>query len=779
MPYSKKKSHPECPATKPIGVVKDSDGKLMGCHASDDDANAQLAALHASESGKAADMSLMMREEMVHRAVDEFFNESRGMDKPGYGYGCGVFDTYVIVKMGEYFWRVDYTVGADNEVELAEQSTWVRVENAWVEAKMVELGLDSLAAFGDQIKATKRGDEGVVEAIGIRFSDDTERDLEGDYFQADTDYGPGMGDNVAATLNHRMPMVTRNTTAKAATALQRAATTFFKNPVKTVLNADIGIVAQHILDLSDDYEKMIFELVQKGKFRWSSGSAPHMVDRDPKTGKIKTWHIIEWAYTPFAAEPRLPVIAPTKSLAGVPLDLDQPQGPKTNGSEGEAGDTAVKSGTNNTDKSQVNSKGKRKMDEKEMQLFQEQFAKTLGEFKVTAVEAPIKSVTDRLDTFEAKVTKLLNMFEELPESQRAGFMTNDGGTKDAKAKSFGDFLLAVRRNDVKRLTKVYGSRLEASEGSDVKATMVEDSGQAGGYLVPEEFATTLLQVTPMTSPILSRVQIIPVARASGEWPALDQYFAPTAGVGDTAFAGRVTTDITAEAGILTETEPQFKMLQWRVHKVGGFTQVSNELIADSPLAIEALLRGLFNVAISAKQEYFILRGNGVGSPLGILNSAAAVGVSPHINNLFDWVDVATMQSKFKQIGTAAPVWLMHPSIWPDILQMEVGTQGAAAWTANMQAAQGNMLNGYQLVQSEHLPQANNAGAVILADLYAYVLWRREALSIAFSEHYGFLNDLGTWRFTARADGQPWLRAPITLADPQGGYQVSPFVYHND
>jgi hypothetical protein len=42
-----------------------------------------------------------------------------------------------------------------------------------------------------------------------------------------------------------------------------------------------------------------------------------------------------------------------------------------------------------------------------------------------------------------------------------------------------------------------------------------------------------------------------------------------------------------------------------------------------------------------------------------------------------------------------------------------------------------------------------------------------------------LNELGTWRFSQRQDGQPWLKNVITLADPQGSYTMSPFISHND
>jgi ATP-dependent protease ClpP protease subunit len=49
MPYSIEQTE-ACPAAKPFGVTKDSDGSLMGCHASQAAAQKQIAALYASEA---------------------------------------------------------------------------------------------------------------------------------------------------------------------------------------------------------------------------------------------------------------------------------------------------------------------------------------------------------------------------------------------------------------------------------------------------------------------------------------------------------------------------------------------------------------------------------------------------------------------------------------------------------------------------------------------------------------------------------------------------------
>lgn len=677
------------------------------------------------------------------------------------GFCREVYEDFVVVEVGDKCWKIPYSVTED-VVEFADRMEWVPVVQEWVETKGLLLRGGPVGMVAPGPETVKTFPDGTVRAYGLRFSGPEQRDLYGDYFTRETDFGHNAGNGVAATLNHRIPLSKKGTTKTQADALAKYARGFFKNPVKTEVD-DLGILVEHVLDLSDEYEKVVFQLAERGKLKWSSGSAPHMVDREPD-GKIKTWHILEWAYTPHAAEPRLPAIAPAKTLEGMAL-----------------ADEAGEGGADASEPETVPSKSrtrKGKMDEQALQVFQDQLKSTLDGFRVTAVEEPIKALDEKVTEFSKAVTELLARLEDLPGNKKAGYMTDDGGTKDPTSKSFGDFLLAIKRGDAKRLAKVYGSRIDAGHDDETKAMGI-DSGSGGGYLVPKEFADTLLRVDPMTAPVLSRVTTVPVSVASGDWPALDQYFTPTAGVGDTAFAGGVQATMTPENATLTPTEPGFEMIHWRVHKIGGYTQVSNELISDSPMAIEALLRGLFNIAVSAKQEYFILRGSGVGVPRGILGSNAVVNVTPAVNSLFSWADVGAMQARFKQIGTQAPIWLIHPSVWPDILTMEVGTAGGAVWTANMQAAQGNTLNGYQIVQSEHLPQANNSGNVLLADLSAYVFFRRDTLSIAFSEHAGFLSDQGTWRFTTRADGQPWLRNPITLADPQGSYTVSPFVVHND
>lgn len=54
MPWHVVSEHSDCPADRPWAVVKDADGSVVGCHASESEANDQMAALYANEEDSGA-----------------------------------------------------------------------------------------------------------------------------------------------------------------------------------------------------------------------------------------------------------------------------------------------------------------------------------------------------------------------------------------------------------------------------------------------------------------------------------------------------------------------------------------------------------------------------------------------------------------------------------------------------------------------------------------------------------------------------------------------------
>lgn len=579
-------------------------------------------------------------------------------------------------------------------------------------------------------------DEIVLEGYGVVFNT---IDLSGEKFAPDTELFLENIKSIPVLWEHNLGDVTD--------------VLGWATPVKT---DEVGVFFELNLRKSNKYIEAIRKFAEMGRLGLSTGALPQTIIRDDKTKTIKRWQVCEISTTVTPAEFRTLGVSQVKALA----EMVEGNEEFVNWAKGLP--EVTESEKLVTEQPPVEDK----VEEKEVktttvQIVEEKMSEE-NEKVAQAQDESVKAIETKVDSLTAALDKIMKQLESTP-AYKAGYVTNVGGKADATIKNFGDFLVAIRRGDEQRLASVYGAVKDLGEGS----------GPAGGFLVPEEYSQTLLQVAASQNMIYSRVQRIPVGTESGSYPAIDQYFAPAAGTGQVSAAGGVKATFTAPGAVFTETEPSFTTLQWRLNKVGGLTEVENELVEDSPFAIEALLRSLFALAIAAKNERNILRGTGVGEPLGILNAPCAIGIDDATTSNFKWDDVASMYSRFKGLG-GQPVWVIHPSVWPQILKMQNGTD--SVFQSNLPAAPQQTLNGYPIIVSEHMPQIGNTGSVLLADLSAYLMFEKAGLSIAYSDQVGFTRDVGVWRFRQRNDGKPWLLDKITLSDPQGSYTVSPFLY---
>jgi HK97 family phage major capsid protein len=362
-----------------------------------------------------------------------------------------------------------------------------------------------------------------------------------------------------------------------------------------------------------------------------------------------------------------------------------------------------------------------------------------------------------------RISEILARFENEPALKSAGHITVDGGTADKTVKSFADYLMAVKRNDTKRLTDHYA----------VKAALAEDGGTTGGYGVPTQYVASLLQVAAESSIVRPRAYIQPMTAREIEIPALDQQTAPTAG--NTQFFGGVQAVWTGEGAGYTETEPTFKLVRLVAHKLAGYTLASNELQADNAVALESLLLRLFGGAMGWYEDYAFLRGDGVAKPLGIQNAGCSISVTrASSGNDFDPADIGAMMKQLLPTSARKAVWVMHPFLLPSLLALSVGNSGLQTWVTSLREDAPMTLMGMPVIFSEKMATSGSAFDVLLADFSYYVVGDRQSINIASSEHYKFLNGQTTWRFEERIDGQPWLKSAITLSDASS--TVSPFVF---
>lgn len=142
-----------------------------------------------------------------------------------------------------------------------------------------------------------------VGAYAVRFSGPDEKDLSGEYFTKNTDFGPNEGNGAFAMFNHGESISEK---LDYLADLTFGACKSFKD--------DIGVFIETCLDLADEYQQAIYDLICANKLAWSTGSASHVVKKAPD-GQILRWPIVETSFTPMPCEPRLPKITPLKSVS--------------------------------------------------------------------------------------------------------------------------------------------------------------------------------------------------------------------------------------------------------------------------------------------------------------------------------------------------------------------------------------------------------------------------------------------------------------------------------
>jgi hypothetical protein len=150
---------------------------------------------------------------------------------------------------------------------------------------------DVLVNFGGTLKALGvDGDKAKVGGYLIRWGSPQVKDATGEYFSEDTYLGPKDGDGQECLFHHSQPI-------KGAEEL----CDYTFNPIATKRDK-IGVWAETVLDMHNQYEAKVYEMVKQGVLGWSSGSAAHRVRKAPD-GKILAWPVVEGSLTPEPCEP--------------------------------------------------------------------------------------------------------------------------------------------------------------------------------------------------------------------------------------------------------------------------------------------------------------------------------------------------------------------------------------------------------------------------------------------------------------------------------------------
>ena len=308
----------------------------------------------------------------------------------------------------------------------------------------------------------------------------------------------------------------------------------------------------------------------------------------------------------------------------------------------------------------------------------------------------------------------------------------------------------------------------------LKASFAEGAGASGGFLVPEEFRSDIYALEIEGSQFEPLATTLPMTSMTLRVPTIL----------DTTHVGSVFGGITGfwepEGGSMTESEPTFDMIQLNAKKLTLYTVSSNEVLNDSAIALEALIRQRFPEAANWYKETAYWNGTGAGNPQGILSAAAAYGVAKENGQAAATVlyeNIVNMYAHMLPTSHKRAVWFVHPNVLPQLATMalSVGTGGGPIFVqfGGAQSAFPYTIFGRPVMVSEHMATVGTQGDIAYVDLSYYLIGTRQDLSFEASPHVRFVTDQTVWRFIERLDGRPWIASTLTLE--HGSFQVSPFV----
>ncbi len=328
--------------------------------------------------------------------------------------------------------------------------------------------------------------------------------------------------------------------------------------------------------------------------------------------------------------------------------------------------------------------------------------------------------------------------------------------------SFGEFALAVQKSsapgcapDSRLLTKT--PTTFAHEGV----------GEAGGFLVPQDWADQIWSVVTGDESLLGRTNQIPTSRNSLSVPVSQSTAWGNTGV-QAYWAG--------QGDQLTQSKPQFEYRNLRLHKLTSLVPASDELLEDVT-ALDAFIGAEAARALRYKVDDAIINGDGVAKPLGLLNAGAAVTVAKETSQVAGTLEAANIAKLYARMPASSinnAVWLMNQDVLPQLLTMTLGNQPIYLPPNGIGDSPFGTLLGRPVLLSQHAQTLGTRGDIMFVDLTQYLaLTKTGGIHASSSMHLWFDYDVTAFRFTFRVGGQPWLSAPITPDNSSDA--LSPFV----
>lgn len=292
-------------------------------------------------------------------------------------------------------------------------------------------------------------------------------------------------------------------------------------------------------------------------------------------------------------------------------------------------------------------------------------------------------------------------------------------------------------------------------------------GDNNTALVPTPHMERLLRVMAEDQVFANRATQIPMQRRDVTIPRLDQTDMsnnlPIFSIADVTVVG--------EGAQKPEREPSFQELTLTAHKYAAYTEISDELLAESIIDVEDFVTENLMAATGYKFDLHCMTGDGSTKPQGVIGSAAEWQQNRGTAGEVNLADITGLEERF--FGTNGRYY-MHPTVFSELV--ELAESNVITFNDDVSAEAPGTLLGRPIQRSFKMAKLGNDGDLGLWDPSAYLVGNLQQMTIATSTDFRFRNDLTSVRSVFRAGGQPWPNGLFSHEASSGSadYRISPF-----
>lgn len=293
-------------------------------------------------------------------------------------------------------------------------------------------------------------------------------------------------------------------------------------------------------------------------------------------------------------------------------------------------------------------------------------------------------------------------------------------------------------SDVDRLRKLVSGEVRAVDFRAESRDLSKLSAGAGANVVPTSFYG-VLQEHLIESSAIRQTNVTVLTTDSGENLQVPKT------------AGYSSASLIAEAGAISESDPSFGQVTLGAYKYAILVQVSSELLTDEGVDVAGFLARQGGRALGNGSGAHFVNGDGSSKPLGIvpastLGVTAAGAAAITTDELIDLF--YSVISGYRTNGT----WMMADATVAKIRKLK-DADNQYLWSPGLVAGEVDTLLGRPVVVDTNMPAATTGlKSVVFGDFSAYFIRDVNGVRIERSDDFAFANDLATYRFILRTDG---------------------------